>query len=327
MRPFLVVGEALIDLVPHGAGTTFSSPWEAQTAGGPLNSAVALARLGRTVSFAGPLSTDAFGRQIEQHLASNGVTIDRAPRGEAPTALALLSLDAEGKASYHFHTAATASFAPLAGSFPAPAPTEWVHLASMVLLVPPIAGHLLDWAATVTGPASLDLNVRPAVEADPARYWSQLQPWLDWLAGRRGVLKASDEDFAFLARGSGDADGAALASRLAATGDYACVVTTLGPDGARAEAAGADPVEVPGRPCAVVDTVGAGDTFMAGFLDRWTARDGADDGDPDAVRTEAMRAALARGVAAASVVVGRRGAQPPTSAEVDSVLAGGRSNL
>lgn len=313
MRSFLVVGEALIDLVPDGVGTTFSSPWEAQSAGGPLNSAVALARLGRRVAFGGPISTDAFGAQLSRHLTDNRVAVDRAPYGAGPTALAVLSLDDAGKASYHFHVAGTASFDPDPAALPLAEPGEWLHLASMVLLVPPIAERLLERYGTTAGPVSLDLNVRPAIEPDPARYWARLQPWLTWLGARRGVLKASDDDFAFLALGSGDPDGAALSRRLADTGSFDCVVTTLGPAGARAEVSGGGLVEVAGLPTDVVDTVGAGDTFMAGFLDRWSDHGAEED---------ALAAALRRGVAAASVVVARRGAQPPTSTEVDSVLAG-----
>jgi fructokinase len=63
-------------------------------------------------------------------------------------------------------------------------------------------------------------------------------------------------------------------------------------------------VTVPGWRVPVVDTVGAGDTFMAGFLDSWT------EGQSD------LRAALERGIAAAAVVVQRQGANPPTRSEL-----------
>jgi fructokinase len=66
---------------------------------------------------------------------------------------------------------------------------------------------------------------------------------------------------------------------------------------------------VPGIATSVVDTVGAGDTFMAGFLDGHV-RLGVD-----------LEAALRRGVAAASIVCARQGAQPPTAAEVDLFLS------
>ena len=44
-------------------------------------------------------------------------------------------------------------------------------------------------------------------------------------------------------------------------------VITLGPGGAVAVEPGGNITRVPGFPTKVVDTVGAGDTFMAGFLD------------------------------------------------------------
>ena len=72
---------------------------------------------------------------------------------------------------------------------------------------------------------------------------------------------------------------------------------------------GGETVRVPGFSVDVVDTVGAGDTFMAGFLDGYVNR-----GLP-------LSDSLRRGAAAAAIVCGRQGAQPPTTAEVDALLA------
>src|SRR5699024_8609379 len=197
--PFLVVGEALIDLVPDGDGSTFDSPWQAQTAGGPLNTAVALARLGRTVDFGAPLARDAFGRQMLAHLDANGVGGDRRPWGEGATALAVVSLDEHGKASYHFHRHGTATFDFRADRMPKPREGEWLHVASLVLVVEPGADELLAWVRGTDAPLSIDVNVRTIVEPDPVAYWRRVEPWLTIVGDRGGVVKGSDEDFDFLA--------------------------------------------------------------------------------------------------------------------------------
>jgi len=85
-------------------------------------------------------------------------------------------------------------------------------------------------------------------------------------------------------------------------------VVTLGAGGAVALRQGGEEVRVPGFSTDVVDTIGAGDTFMAGLLDgyiHWRQN---------------LSDALHRGAAAASIVCSRQGVQPPTAAEVDQML-------
>jgi fructokinase len=87
------------------------------------------------------------------------------------------------------------------------------------------------------------------------------------------------------------------------------VVVTLGPGGGVAVMPDGEVVRAPGYPTEVVDTVGAGDTFMAGFLDGYVQQG------------LGVQSSLRRGAAAASIVCSRRGAQPPTAAEVDALIA------
>ena len=122
-----------------------------------------------------------------------------------------------------------------------------------------------------------------------------------------GIVKASDEDIAWLV--DDDSDPLAYAEAWAAEYGLAKFIVTLGADGVVAVKPDGRRFAVPGRPVEVVDTVGAGDTFMAGFLSAYA-------GNP-----EDVVGALERGVAAAAIVCTRKGAQPPTLAEVEAFLA------
>lgn len=299
-------GEALIDLVPEESGDTFRSTWGALSAGGPMNTAVALARLGESVEFAGRLSDDLFGHQLQAHLRANGVGLELATVTADPTSLAVVSLDRQQKASYAFHFDGTANFGWLAEELPALSDTQWLHVASLSTVIAPGAAVLLDWVDGHSGPLSLDINVRPSVLPDPHDYWTRVEPWLELLGRHSGVVRASDDDVDHLARASG---AGGTATRVMAQWwerfGFNVGVVTLGPEGAYAiDEHGAESF-VPGRVVTVVDTVGAGDTFMAGFLAEFA-------------ETQDLGAALALGVRAGAYVCGKQGPQPPTRMDLEA---------
>lgn len=313
MTRFVVCGETLIDLVQAGTGAadSFRSSWEALSAGGPMNSAVALGQLGTDTHFLGRLSTDVFGQQLRAHIRGAGVALDLATESPQATSLAVVSLDAEGVASYTFHFADTANFGWRPEELPRLGRDDWLHVASLSCVVSPGAEVLLAWLDTVQAGVSYDINVRPTVITDPAAYWGKVEPWLRAVGRRGGVVKASDQDLLFLAEAGLSSDPVELATGWLAEYGLGLVVITLGPDGGAAVEPGGQVTRVPGFPTDVVDTVGAGDTFMAGFLDGHVQR-----GLP-------LADALRRGAAAASIVCSRQGAQPPSAAEVDELLARG----
>lgn len=313
---FVVCGETLIDLIqadeqPDGF---VSSSWSAMSAGGPMNSAVALGDLGADVHFLGRLSRDAFGAQLRGHIAHAGVALDLATESSQATSLAVVSLDDEGKASYTFHFSDTANFGWEDADLPTLGQGDWLHIASLACVVSPGSDVLLDWAHGLKAGISYDINVRPTVITDPEEYWAKVRPWLRVVGQHKGILKASDEDVEFLAQV--DAPGGdpvdVLADWVAQYG-IGLGVVTLGPGGAVAVDPEGTRTAVQGFPTSVVDTVGAGDTFMAGFLDGYVGRG------------IGLEGSLARGAAAASIVCSRRGAQPPSAAEVDALIAASAS--
>jgi fructokinase len=317
MTRFVVCGEALIDLVQADVAmsNSFSSTWLALSAGGPMNSAVALGKLGADTHFLGRLSRDAFGRQLRQHILEANVKLDLATESSQATSIAVVSLDEQGVASYTFHFNDTANFGWQIDDLPELSSDDWLHIASLSCIVSPGAEVLLDWMRDVQAGVSYDINVRPTVITDPDVYWSKVQPWLRVVGRRQGIVKASDEDIKILAKAEASGGGQSGSDPVEVAGTWVeqyglgLAVITLGPGGGVAIEPGGNITRVPGFPTTVVDTVGAVDTFMAGFLDGW-------------VKLHlGLGGALERGAAAASIVCSRRGAQPPTSAEVDDLIA------
>jgi len=306
------LGESLVDLIgtPDAAGRV---AYRAHPGGSPLNAAVAAARLGTPTAMLTRFSDDAFGTLLRDHLRGAGVDLRWAEAGAEPTSLAVVTLDAAGRAAYGFYRCETADVS----YDPRPRPTldasVTVGNVTVSLLRPPARGAFHDIVAAHGRAGSgavtwvLDPNARPALWPDAGAFARELASWMPLV----DVVKTSDEDLAALGVAEDEAAGAWLAAGVAA------VVVTTGPGGARLHRRGRPPRTVPGRPVAVADTVGAGDTFTAalttGLVDRPHPNDLGDD---------AWDALLRRAVVASSITCTRPGADPPTAAELAAALAG-----
>ncbi|MGX7728975.1 carbohydrate kinase family protein [Rhodococcus sp. 2H158] len=299
--PVLVIGEALVDIVRRGA----AEPVE-HVGGSPLNVAVGLGRLGRDVEFVTHIGDDDRGRRIVGHLAASKVRLAAGSSTAARTPTATAVLDENGSATYEFD---------LEWQLPDPRPTpgaRHVHTGSIAALLEPgceAVAALLD-RHVPTATVSYDPNVRPALVGDDPRARDRITRFV---AGA-DVVKASDEDLRWFAPGRDPRD---VAREWLALGP-ALVAVTLGAGGAVAVARSGS-VEVAAQPVEVVDTVGAGDAFMAGLLDAlWTQellgdREGLRGIEPDALRTALDVAALT-----AARTVARAGADLPTRDERDA---------
>lgn len=306
-RRFVVCGEALIDLMPQSLPSSEPGEWTAYSGGGPFNTVTALAKLGEEAHFLGRLSNDAFGQQLEQHLLAAGVQLDMAVSTADATSLAVVSLDSRGKASYFFHLLGTSSFNWQRGDFPELESGDWLHFGSIGSVIGPGAPFMLEFVRDTTASVSFDINVRPSTMTNRARYLDSVSALMATVGRNNGLVKASDEDIAWLTDdGSNPLE---YAHEWVEQYDLSMFVVTLGADGAAAVLPGGEIVRVSGRAVSVVDTVGAGDTFMAGFLSAYAAKG------------KNVESSLRRGAAAAAIVCARAGAQPPTAAEVDTLLA------
>ncbi|MDO5735808.1 MAG: carbohydrate kinase [Propionibacteriaceae bacterium] len=303
---FVVCGEALIDMLPGETVSPAESRWTALAGGGPMNTAVALNRLGEDVQFLGRLGGDAFGVQITGYLEANSVGLDLAVRTQDPTSLAVVSLDDDGKAEYTFHFDGTSNFGWQPHEFPTLADDDWLHFGSLGAVVGNGVKPMLDFVSTTNAAVSYDINVRPTVQPDRSAYFATVADLMAAVGSGGGIVKASDDDINWLVD---DDDPIAYAEAWATEYGLSMFIVTLGADGVVAVKPDGRLIRVPGHQVELVDTVGAGDTFMAGFLSAY------------AVDPMDVEAALVRGAAASALVCSRKGANPPTLTEVEAFLA------
>lgn len=310
----IVCGEALIDLIPSEESRLGprmqQESWQAVCGGSPMNSAVALARLGCDVEFLGRLGNDLFADQLEAHLARSGVGTKLLVRAETPTSLAVVNPLPDGVNLYSFHLQGTANFGWTEEEFPNLDESDWLHFGSLTPLIQPGATALLNWIRTLDSPLSVDINVRPSVEPDRDRYWAAVEQILTAVGQKHGIVKLSIEDLEWLVGGldGGVEEAIELMAAWAVEYGHSLVLLTLGGDGAVAIKPDGRVERIRGIPVVVHDTVGAGDTFMAGFLSAWLE-------DP----TD-LEAALRTGAAAAAIVCTRIGADPPTKYELTEFM-------
>ncbi len=254
----LCAGEALIDMLPRKTegGEAGFAPYPG---GSVFNTAVAAARLGVNTGFFSGLSNDLFGERLTAVLTASGVDHALAARSDRPTTLAFVTLT-DGQASYAFYDENTAGRLVSEADLPdLPDAVTAVFLGGISLAVEPCADAYASLAqrAGQDRLVMLDPNIRPGFIADEARFRARM----DAMLAVADVVKISDEDMAWLL-GEGALDE--MAARLLAKGP-ALVLVTQGAEGVTAYGAGA-PCHMPARRVEVVDTVGAGDTFNAGFL-------------------------------------------------------------
>ena len=258
-------GEALIDLVAQPDGRILPC-----LGGAVYNVARALALQGAASTYLNPFSSDRLGRQLAARMLADGVALAQPEPVKAVTSLAVVGLDEHGHPDYAFYRQGVADRAINAASLNAACadlPALQVVCTGCLALDPQDADVYLPWLATQRKAGRLvvvDANVRPAVIQDMAPYRANILKALT-LAD---VIKASDEDLAYLELPGLDA--LAQARHLFTCTPVQCMALTLGPEGACLLVRSSQGVEVYRAKelqlVQVVDTMGAGDCFLAGLL-------------------------------------------------------------
>jgi fructokinase len=297
----LVVGEALVDAVTTPGGATLE-----HVGGSPANVAFGLAALDHPVDLATWIATDERGRRIEEVCRARGVALTPGSQGAAFTSVAHATLDADGAATYVFDLEWQVASVPGLTAY------GHVHTGSIGAVLEPGGAQvreILAEARKVGATVSYDPNARPSLMGRP----EQARRTVESNIALSDVVKVSDEDIAWLCPGE------SLDDVVRAWGDLgpALIVVTRGGDGAlvRVTRTG-ERQALPAPVVQVVDTVGAGDSFMAGLVSGLI--DAGLLGGPRA-RTRLHEATLAevqpaveRALRTGALTVGRAGAHAPT---------------
>ncbi|MEQ8964969.1 MAG: PfkB family carbohydrate kinase [Azospirillaceae bacterium] len=208
--------------------------WQSAVGGNAVNVAVGLVAAGLPCRYFGAVGADAAGRRVSAELVRRGVGIDHLQRRPQQTAETDLGVDAAGE---------RAILREVFGACEAwqPSPEDILALRA--------AGHVhLGWLADAAG-------LRAALAGADVRVSQDLAVALD--------EPAPGLDLAFASAGPDHIKARALLDALSAR--HAIAVVTCGAKGAVARGGG-ETVEVPALAASVVDTTGAGDAFIAGFI-------------------------------------------------------------
>ena len=300
--PVLVLGEALVDVVHKGGQVS------EHVGGSPANVAFGLGRLEHDVTLAAWFAKDERGERIAQSCVDANVKVapgsQRAPRTSVANAL----IDATGQATYQFDLSWLLPELPEAG-------VGHLHTGSIGATLEPGGSQVVRAlrehhdSATI----SYDPNARPTLMGTPEAVRGRVEE----IIGLADVVKSSDEDIEWLYPGRPVGD---VIRHWLSLGP-ALAVVTRGGDGAFVAVASDDAiVEVAPRVVEVGDTVGAGDSFMAGLLSGLLDADylgsaAARDALREARLVDIMPA-VDRAISTSSNTVSRAGAYAPTRAEL-----------
>lgn len=312
----LCIGELLIDFVSTTPDVTLAeAPGFVKAPGGaPANVAVGLAKLGVDTGFIGKVGADAFGDFLRETLQQNGVNTDYLIAGEGSrTTLAFVATRSDGMKDITFyrHPGADIQLSPNEINIDYVQSAELLHYGSVSLSHSPSREatlHAIQSARAGGARLSYDPNLRLMLwdNATDAKRWIwEVMPYAD-------VVKISEEEWEFV---TGDADLEQGIKRILGLG-VKLLVVTLGERGCYYTNGFAEGF-VDGFIVDVVDTLGAGDAFVAAMLTQLRRYM-----DLTALEKDQLDPIMRYANAAGALATQKVGVIPalPTSAEVESFL-------
>ena len=265
MKRVISIGEALIDFIPNQKGCELKNVvgFERVAGGAPANVSAVVAKLGGKSNFISKLGKDAFGNHIIEVLKEANVNVDYVLRSDkANTGLAFVSLKEDGNRDFSFYRNPSADMLLEESEVK----KEWfedchsMHFCSVDLIECPMKyAHkkAIEFALENKSIISFDPNVRlPLWDSEDACRDAIME-----FLPLAHVVKISDEELEFVT----GYDNMDEAKEVLFKGNVNMVLFTKGKDGAEAYTKDRV-VKIPGNIVDVVDTTGAGDSFIGSFL-------------------------------------------------------------
>lgn len=265
MKKVISIGEALIDFIPHEKGVALKdvSNFFRVAGGAPLNVAAAVAKLGGKAQMLTKLGVDGFGDHILEEVSPLGVDVSKVLRTkEANTALAFVSLKEDGERDFSFYRNPSADMLLNESEIN----KEWfndchsLHFCSVDLIDCPMKeAHkkAIDCAIDNNSIISFDPNVRLPLWNSEDECRKAILEFLPFAH----IVKISDEELEFITGFNNIED----AKEVLFNGSVKMVIFTKGKDGAEIYTKD-KVVSIEGNVVEVVDTTGAGDSFIGAFL-------------------------------------------------------------
>lgn len=269
MYDICALGELLIDFTPAGVSAEGKPLFEQNPGGAPANVAACVARLGKSAAYIGKVGSDAFGKSLINTLSSFGVEVKGVKTTAFyPTTLAFVTLDENGERSFNFFRNNTADLRLTPGEVDMSLIDEAqvFCFGSVSMTGEPCCSATLaaaEYAKNAGKVVCFDPNVRLALWENEVVARDSCLRALQYT----DILKLSLEELSFLTQGMSLHDGALT---LLKRHNLDAVVVTRGEKGAYALTLSYE-LSVPAYQVKTIDTTGAGDAFLGGFLYRMLA--------------------------------------------------------
>ena len=260
-------------------------------------------------------SHDQFGTEIRSYLTSQNVNLDYSLVVDSPSSVINAVIQKDGSAKYEANLKGAADYGWTFEELNQviDPDIQIVQLGSLTSYVEPGATNVEKWFSQLRQSnkhlLTFDPNIRHPLDGENE---VDVRNRAKKLASLSHVVKASDEDLNWIFSNSNPQDSAIKIIESGAS----LVIVTLGKKGAFAVNKKHEIVEVTANEIAVIDTIGAGDTFAAALITQLLEKSWINKNALENLSSDDLTEILTNCSAASAITCSRQGANPPHRHEV-----------